>query len=203
MYINNQFHASIYQPNFQSQKVSISKLQKELASGLKMDEIAKRNNISISTIYNRIKQFDLPSPRKLNVQKIKDAISLLEEGQLSQKEISKKTGLSKYLIAQIITKYLTISPHKKRLEALKEMLHLPLSNKEVAQRLNTNINNVKSMRYKLKLGNRDNKKIECLKQILKLKQNNETNTAIAKKLNISRSTVLRLLKAYKNNEILI
>ncbi len=203
MYINNQFHASIYQPNFQSQKVSISKLQKELASGLKMDEIAKRNNISISTIYNRIKQFDLPSPRKLNVQKIKDAISLLEEGQLSQKEISKKTGLSKYLIAKIITKYLMISPHKKRLEALKEMLHLPLSNKEVAQRLNTNINNVKSLRCKLKLGNKDNKKIECLKQILKLKQNNETNTAIAKKLNISRSTVLRLLKAYKNNEILI
>ena len=203
MYINNQFQTPIYQPNFQSQKVSLSKLQKELASGLKKEEIAKQNNISIRTLYNIIKRFNLTYSKELDDKKIKEAIALLKNGNLTQKEISAQTGLSNYILTKIITQYFTISPRKKRLETLKEMLHLPLSNKEVAERFNLKISTIKDYRKKFKLGNRNIKKIECLKNILKLKETGETDAAIAEKLNISRSTVFRLLKAYKNNEISI
>ncbi len=203
MYINNQFQTFIYQPNFQNRKVSLGKLQTDLASNLKMEDIARKNNISVRTLYNLINQFNLTHKKDFIDKKIQEALPLLQEGQLTQKEISAQTGLSKYMLTQIVAKYFPISPHKEKMEAIKESLYTPLSNKEIAQKFNININSVKKLRHRLNAGNQKIKKIECLKQILKLKETGETDTAIANKLNINRSTVFRLLKAYKNNEISI
>ena len=203
MYISNQFTNSVYQPNFKGCKFSLSKIQSDILAGYKMNEIAERNNVSVRTLYYIIAQFKLYPKKELKDRKVREAITLIKKAQLSQKEISERTGLSRYMVSKIITQYFSISPYQQRIELLKEMLRKPLSNKEIAEQLNESIDRVKMLRQRFKIGNRESKKIECLKQILKLKEAGESNTAVAKKLNISKDTVIRLLKAYKNNEISI
>ena len=202
MYFYSSIPMSQYNPNFCANKISLNKIRQDIASGKKISEIAKIYGISERTVYYIIKKFDLPSQKELINQRLDEVLSNLINDTVSLKALNEQTGFSMYAIKKWISEHIGTLPKIQKRERLLEVIHTTKLNREIADEFNISINTVKSLRYKQNAGNIKKKKQECLKKILILKETGLSGRKIAKKLNINNSTVYRLLKEYRNNELL-
>lgn len=202
MYIYEKTGTNQYNLNFCANKISISKIRQDIEGGKTISEIAKLYNISERTVYNIIKQFNLPNIKEIINQKLNDALSDKINETASLKALSEQTGFSIYAIKKWIKEHIGMLPKIEKRKKILEAIHSTKLNREIAEEYNVPINTVKSLRYEHNAGNIKKKKQECLNKILILQKNGLSGRKIAKKLNINNSTVYRLLKQYRNNELM-
>ena len=201
MILYNSIQINTYNPNFSGNKVCINKIRQDLEAGKKISEIARTHNISERTVSYIREKFNLPNKKEIIKQKLNETLPAMVNETVSLKTLSEQTGFSIYAIKKWITEHLGSLPKIVKKQKVLEALHTTKTNKEIAEELNIPLNSVKSLRYKHKEGNILRKKQECLKKILELKETGLSGRKIAKKLNIHNSTVCRLLKQYRNNEL--
>ena len=177
-------------------KVSIVKLEQYLNEGLSIKEIAKILNISERTVYYLIKKLDLKLPSQLASEKIDSILTAYTGQNISIRKINEKTGLSRFTVQKWYQQNFANSPKKIWLQKIMPLLKSDMSNKEIAELTNTDINLVKSLRQQHKLGNRQLKKENMMTKIIEKFQAGLNNVEIAETLGISRDTVRRYLKKF-------
>lgn len=176
--------------------VSIVKLEQYLNEGLSIKEIAKILNISERTVYYLIKKLDLKLPSQLASEKIDSILTAYTGQNISIRKINEKTGLSRFTVQKWYQQNFANSPKKIWLQKIMPLLKSDMSNKEIAELTNTDINLVKSLRQQHKLGNRQLKKENMMTKIIEKFQAGLNNVEIAETLGISRDTVRRYLKKF-------
>ena len=183
-----------------SAKVSVKKLEQYMQEGLPIKEIARRFNVSESTIYYWLNNFNLSKKHARNSAKINSILENYSGTNMNVAEISRQTGLSEYAVRKWFKERYSVSLHETRIKKLKMLLQTNLTNKEIAQHLQMNINAVKSARMRYKLGSLKRKKENMLEIIAGKLKEGFSKKQIAEFMKISCATVQRYAKLLKNGE---
>lgn len=183
-----------------SAKVSVKKLEQYMQEGLPIKEIARRFNVSESTIYYWLNNFNLSKKHARNSAKINGILENYSGTNMNVAEISRQTGLSEYAVRKWFKEHYSVSLHETRIKKLKMLLQTNLTNKEIAQHLQMNINAVKSARMRYKLGSFKRKKENMLEIIAGKLKEGFSKKQIAEFMKISCATVQRYAKLLKNGE---
>lgn len=175
-------------------KVSLAQLEKYLSEGLTIKTIAKELGISERTVYNLMNRFDLKYPSKRNCEHINTILTEYSDQNISARKINKQTGLSRYSILKWFKEKYMTNPKMHKLQSIMPLLKSDLSNREIAEETNLNINTILYLRQKYGLGNRNLKKENMMTKILEKFKEGLKQSEIASSLGISRNTVNRYLK---------
>lgn len=178
-------------------QVSISKLEKYLKEGKTVKEIAVLLDVSDGTVYNLMRNFNIKKPQTRNGENVGNIMNNIANQKMTLAQMIRITGLSKYAIVKWYKEQFSATPKTLQKQELLSLLQSDLTNKEIAEQLNININTIKANRQKYKLSNKERKKASLMNKILEKLQQGMDRMQIAQEVGVSYSTVNKYLRTQK------